>query len=348
MEIKGEPVELKLNMEALMSLVGKDEETIVEALKALAGNGIKVKDQEEEIKSLCNDLEKLKEENHYLKNKMDYKRDIIDDLENILDKKDDEIKQIKKDFETKDKEFNDLGNINLERVEEINILRENNLSMVKQIGENLKMEKIIEIQNNLIRELKEELNAKELNSPVDMSDDIQKLLTEAEELNQKNKEKGIVLEHMEVEKKSLFDKLEILEEKNKLLVIEIESFQSPQKAILSICEEIRESNVQTIECDLCEKIFDKENDLIDQKQNIHEAKQELRNKLTKLELKLSEQKLTLLSKIYKLKETEIELTKSCNCRGFCLINHRRYGWKKSKANDLETKFSHVTSANNII
>ena len=63
MEIKGGPVELKLNMEALMSLVGKDEETIVEALKALAGNGIKVKDQEEEIKSLCNDLEKLKEEN---------------------------------------------------------------------------------------------------------------------------------------------------------------------------------------------------------------------------------------------------------------------------------------------
>ena len=85
-----------------MSLVGKDQETIVEAFKALAANAEKVKAQDIEIERLYSDLDILKEENHYLKNKLDYKRDVIEDLEQEIEKKYDEIKKAKKDVELKE------------------------------------------------------------------------------------------------------------------------------------------------------------------------------------------------------------------------------------------------------
>ena len=65
-------------MDYLLSLVGKDQDTIVDAIKDLAANAEKVKAQE-------NELEKDKEEIHYLKSKLDQKYDLIDDMENELD-----------------------------------------------------------------------------------------------------------------------------------------------------------------------------------------------------------------------------------------------------------------------
>jgi predicted RNase H-like nuclease (RuvC/YqgF family) len=67
-------------MDYLLSLVGKDQDTIVDAIKDLAENAEKVKAQELEIKELITNLDEDKEEQHYLKNKLDQKYDMIDDM----------------------------------------------------------------------------------------------------------------------------------------------------------------------------------------------------------------------------------------------------------------------------
>ena len=69
-------------MDYLLSLIGKDEATIVDAIKDLAANSEKVKAQEIEIKELFNTIDDNKEEVHFLKNKLDQKYDFIEDLEN--------------------------------------------------------------------------------------------------------------------------------------------------------------------------------------------------------------------------------------------------------------------------
>ena len=60
-------------MDYLLSLVGQDQDTIVDAIKDLAANAEKVKDQENHIKELNNKLDDHKEEIQYLKNKLDQK-----------------------------------------------------------------------------------------------------------------------------------------------------------------------------------------------------------------------------------------------------------------------------------
>jgi septal ring factor EnvC (AmiA/AmiB activator) len=63
----------------------------------LAENGERVKSQEKEIEKLHGDIDDSKEEVHYLRNKLEHKRDIIDDLEHEIEQKDGEYKKIKKD-----------------------------------------------------------------------------------------------------------------------------------------------------------------------------------------------------------------------------------------------------------
>ena len=65
-------------MDYLLSLVGKDEDTIVDAIKDLAANSEKVKAQEIEIKELINEKDEDKEEIHYLKKKLDQKYTLYD------------------------------------------------------------------------------------------------------------------------------------------------------------------------------------------------------------------------------------------------------------------------------
>ena len=130
-DIKKETIDLfaaKIDMESFISLLGNDQATILNSLQTLAGNGEIVKAQKEEINNLYDALDKLKDENHTLTNKLDVKRDIIDDLENVLDKKDDEVKQVKEDLAIKDKEFDTLEKFVNERIIEINYLRETILS----------------------------------------------------------------------------------------------------------------------------------------------------------------------------------------------------------------------------
>ena len=54
-------------------------------------------------------------------------------------------------------------------------------------------------------------------------------------------------------------------------------------------------------------------------------------------------KFNIPSKIHILIENEDKSKLSCRCRGWCGINHLKFGWGKSEAKELENKFSYVTS-----
>ena len=63
----------------MKSLLGKDQEFVVEKLKELMKN--------EEVVEIQNiEIDNLKEENYNLKNKLENKRDIIEDMESELEK----------------------------------------------------------------------------------------------------------------------------------------------------------------------------------------------------------------------------------------------------------------------
>ena len=62
-------------------------DTIVDTIKEMAENRDKAKLQEKEIEKLDKDLDENKEEVHYLRNKWEYKRDMIDDLEDKIKKR---------------------------------------------------------------------------------------------------------------------------------------------------------------------------------------------------------------------------------------------------------------------
>ena len=73
-------------IETLMrSFLGRDQEFVMEKLQYLMRSEEIVEKQKEEIENMKNDLERFKEENFHLKNKLDYKRDIIEDLESELE-----------------------------------------------------------------------------------------------------------------------------------------------------------------------------------------------------------------------------------------------------------------------
>ena len=120
-------------MDYLLSLVGKDQDTIVDAIKDLAENAEKVKAQELEIKELINKLDEDKEEKHYLKNKLDQKYDMIDDMENELEQMERKCKETKKNLELRETDLKKLEVLIHEQVEEINILRDNNQSLILPI-----------------------------------------------------------------------------------------------------------------------------------------------------------------------------------------------------------------------
>ena len=107
-------------MDYLLSLVGKDQETITEAIKELAKNAEKVKIQEEKINDLQSELEDNKEEIHYLKNKLNQKYDLIEDMEYEIEKSEEKFEGAKKELGLK---LTALENLITEQVDEINVLR---------------------------------------------------------------------------------------------------------------------------------------------------------------------------------------------------------------------------------
>ena len=145
-------------MEKLMkSLLGKDKEHILETLQSMIKDRENVKDQEEKIKTLEIELEESKQEIHYLTNKLEHKRDVIHDIEHDLELYERKNKETNQELDSKEKELKHLERFISEQVEENNVLRDNNQSMVSQIAENIQMEKKLNIQERIIKELQKKL-----------------------------------------------------------------------------------------------------------------------------------------------------------------------------------------------
>ena len=66
---------------------------------------------------------------------------MIDDMENELEQMERKFKETKKNLELRETDLKKLEVLIHEQVEEINILRDNNQSMVRQIADNIRMEK---------------------------------------------------------------------------------------------------------------------------------------------------------------------------------------------------------------
>lgn len=300
-------------MDYLLSLVGKDQDTITEAIKELAKNAEKVKNQEKEIGNLQNEVDEAKEEIHYLKNKLDQKYDTIEDMEHDLDEYENKSKEAQKILMIREKETNCLKKLIGEQVDEINVLRENNQSMVGQISENVIMERKIIVQNGVIKELKDEL--KDKNELQNQDEELLKLVEEVKHLKDTNEEKEFKLHNISKEYENLKIKLESID-------------RLGNEEVLTLKDELDGS--KNFKCKECDKGFVSQEILTTHKRTDHSKYLQLQLRLNDVERKIYQQKLHLANKISDLRETEFSESLTCRCQGWCAINHNKHSWKVTK------------------
>ena len=123
-------------------------------------------------------------------------------------------------------------------------MRESNYSLSSQISENIRLEKQVEIQQNVITELKSkaDLIEKDDSGQLSSKDQVAELLVDIENLEAINKEKAILLETVKTENAIVSDKLDILEEKNKELENYIERLHKDTVKDVAISEELSSTN----------------------------------------------------------------------------------------------------------
>ena len=123
-------------------------------------------------------------------------------------------------------------------------MRESNYSLSSQISENIGLEKQVEIQQNVITELKSkaDLIEKDDSGQLSSKDQVAELLVDIENLEAINKEKAILLETVKTENEKVSNKLDILEEKNKELENYIERLHKDTVKDVAISEELSSTN----------------------------------------------------------------------------------------------------------
>ena len=324
--------------------------------------GAKITFLEENIKLLESALENDKEEN--LQNKKDLKDikselqcdkalnleleeelngkvDEIDHMKKDLQEKEEEIEEMKKYLYSKESEFDDLEVFVKERVEEIKNLRENNLSMAQQFGEVIKIEKKVEIQSKVIQELQENLKQKQ---NVETAEEVNTLLRDIGQLQMDVQDKEQLLEKVNTENNEIKERLFILEEKNNDLKKSIENANMNLSENISLQAELEQSRIEVspilTKCKICAVQFETFGDLREHMKNLHEEtnqKEILKTKVKNLEWMICQQKLNLSTSLYTLKENELKENQMCRCRGWCGINHQKYGWKVSQSEEILTK-----------
>ena len=305
-----------------MSLLGKDQETVIEALKTLSENGERLKVTESELEEVKNEVEDLKDENRQkvkkirdLKDDLQYESNLNEDLESDLKKAEKQVDIFKHGIENKDCIIEGLDKILKEKDVEVNKLKET-VAIEEKKGV---------IQKNVIKELKDKFNEKVEVIKHNEKEELDHLVQEIKQLEATNKEKERILENVEIEKEKLKVKLEKLESINENL---------------SLGDELNKDIVKTFSCEECGKSFDKRSDMKTHIEILHEKthpvneKNLWKAKLKETEIQIYEQKLELSSGLFSLKEKEINLNKICRCRGFCRIRHEEHNWTKSKASEI--------------
>jgi len=289
--------------------------------------GGKITALEENIKSLESVLEDNIEQNLQkdknikdLKNELKKERENNEDLEEELNIKESKVEYFEKSMKTKEFAIDDLEKTIGERDQEINQQKENNMTLAKQVDEGIKAEKKVEIQNKIIKELKDNLKNKVERKNVDISGEINVLIQDIERLQRENKEKETLLENVNGENETLMKNLEILEAKTEELLTSGENSEKIKMDNMTLSDELSHFNItKPFKCESCDNFFATRSDLRCHMINNHE-KEQWKISVQEMERKLSEQKYNLVKDIYNLREKEFKEKQICKCRGICRIN----------------------------
>ena len=209
-----------------------------------------------------------------------------------------------------------------------------------------KFEKGKSIADNVIKNLKKELNLKEkeiftlqniAKEKESLDSENQNLERDILDLQRVDKKKEEDLEAMNIEKNVLEDRLIKLKEYK--VIVDEKSIQTD-----FFINKIQENFATgTGTCDECECKFENISELEMHTKKKHGAskKQFLEMKLKNVECKLVSEKFELSLKLSLLKEKEIEETNSCHCKNFCRIYHPKHNWKKSLSNQILGKMMDI-------
>ena len=285
-----------------------------------------VETQKEEIENMKTDLERFKEENYYIKNKLDYKRDIIEDMESELEK-----------FEKEGKEKDDL----LGYQKNVIVNKDRMISTVNEIRQEneekcSKLENELSIQNTVMNELKLELELK--NGYINQQAEVQKLVDDIEHLKMTNEEKE--------------NEVKTISKENDTLRAELANLKNETRESLSLDEALEVNLKRLFKCKKCGEEFGCDGDLKSHMENDHGRINnilQMKLKLREFENLISDQKLELVIKISNLKEKENAEKETCRCRGWCAISHKKHAWSLTKSDNilkmLEAKGINLLSRN---
>ena len=206
------------------------------------------------------------------------------------------------------------------------------------------MEKKIEVQNGIIKELKrkldevEEVNkCKEIDEEKDaFNSEVVRLASEVEELQIDIMEKINLLDYLQKENHELKESF----------IMEIENSHREQTCDegSTLRDELRfvENTGNKFHCELCSENVDNRRDLKKHKREKHKEESN-QNNLTRqidmLETKLLSQKSKLFSELLNLKEKEEKPI--CNCKSFCIIQHKIYNWNKPISSEILKKSRNI-------
>ena len=328
----------------MRSLLGKDEQFVVETLQSLMKNEERVKSQKHEIEELKTELDYSKEEIHKLKNNLETKRSIIDDNEYELDKFERDYTEIKEELESKVKELKDLEACLSDQDMEINILKENEQNCLFQTAKNIKLgkqvkdqnevilalkhksevnEKRMTIQSDLINELRQQMIEKGNSTVENETDEIENLLRDIKHLEKINAEKERDIQNINCESEDLKERLNVLETGDGQ----------------SLNEELIEHESKCVQCDQCGRTFETSCQLQNHSKVEHSKnrrKNIINEKLSKMGAEILLKRYDLLSRLFEL-EKEDNKKHACNCVGSCSINHGIHNWSKPKNSELLNK-----------